>query len=183
MSVTWTFLDQAGKHRVSEEEILRTYYPWWQEQMRQVGKADQISEASCIEDWVVVHWAWQEPPPMRVFLDELRPAPEGWQLVTSIRQVKAILESRHDVELSLDHDLGACDDPRCANSDWRNAMPHCPHIGTGYDLVCWMEETGHWPETKPVVHSMNPVGRDRMRQVIDRHYDTEGVRMDEDAPR
>jgi hypothetical protein len=25
------------------------------------------------------------------------------------------------------------------------SMPNCSHFGTGYDLVCWMEETGHWP--------------------------------------
>lgn len=109
---------------------------------------------------------------VKVYLDDMRPAPAGWKLVTSIRQVKEILAADLDVELSLDHDLGACDDPRCANSDWRNAMPNCPHIGTGYDLVCWMEETDSWPSVKPVVHSLNPVGRERMRQAIDRHYET-----------
>lgn len=51
------------------------------------------------------------------------------------------------------------------------SMPHCSHVGTGYDLVCWMEQTGHWPRQKPLVHSANPVGAARMRQAIDRHYE------------
>jgi len=49
--------DEAVVVIVTEAEILRTYFPYWSEQMRRVGKADQISEAACIEDFVTVHWA------------------------------------------------------------------------------------------------------------------------------
>jgi hypothetical protein len=52
------------------------------------------------------------------------------------------------------------------------AMPHCEHVGTGYDLCLWMAETGHWPHEKPDVHSANPVGAKRMRGVIDRYFGT-----------
>lgn len=58
---TWIFQDQDGPHLVTEEEILSTYYPWWAEQMRKVGKAHLISPESCIDDWVVVHWASATP--------------------------------------------------------------------------------------------------------------------------
>lgn len=78
---------------------------------------------------------------------------------------------------SLDHDLGACE--KCmdgktwgqwlAKHDWQQA-PNCDHFGTGYTLVCWMEETGHWPKEKPTVHSANPVGRQRMQQAIDHSF-------------
>ena len=44
-------------HELSESEILVEYYSWWIGQMHRVGKADQISERACIEDWVIVHWA------------------------------------------------------------------------------------------------------------------------------
>lgn len=48
---------------MSEAEILAAYYPYWQAQMRRVGKEAEISEQSCIDDWVVVHWAEQVKEP------------------------------------------------------------------------------------------------------------------------
>ena len=42
---------------VTEAEILRTYYPWWRSEMERQGKHALITEQSCIDDWVVVHWA------------------------------------------------------------------------------------------------------------------------------
>lgn len=53
---------------------------------------------------------------------------------------------------------------------WGGVMPYCTHVGTGCDLVSWMEENEVWPENPPVVHSMNPVGKDRMQRVIWKHY-------------
>lgn len=44
---------------MTEEEILRVYFPWWKAQMEKAGKANLISEESCIEDWKVVNWAWE----------------------------------------------------------------------------------------------------------------------------
>jgi hypothetical protein len=77
---------------------------------------------------------------------------------------------------SLDHDLGACNE--CSKGltpdEWLEkssyaSMPNCSHFGTGYELVCWMEETGHWPTVYwPTVHSANAVGRLRMEQAIER---------------
>ena len=51
------------------------------------------------------------------------------------------------------------------------AMPHCDHFGTGYNLVCWMEENGCWPQEKPTVHSRNPAGRFKMQQAINREWE------------
>lgn len=115
-----------------------------------------------------------------VYLDDVRHPPFGWYLVTSIAEVKALLTKHRVRRLSLDHDLGACD--RCIREyydtlqrgdthKWEGCMPHCSHVGTGYDLVRWMEETGKWPAVRPVVHSMNPDGRRRMEQAIARRYD------------
>lgn len=56
---------------MSEQEILDSYYPYWQEQMRKVGKADLISEAFCLEDWIAVNWAAEvdeEGAPMRMYV-------------------------------------------------------------------------------------------------------------------
>ena len=61
---------------------------------------------------------------------------------------------------SLDHDLSI-----------RAAIGQKPPFEkTGYDVVCWMEQNNVWPIHGVAVHSMNPVGKERMLQVIDRHY-------------
>lgn len=123
---------------------------------------------------------WAPPPekPIYLYLDDMRPFPEGWKGVRTIEEAKAELAAGHVEMASLDHDLGACEmcmgektiDQWLSETDMAS-MPHCEHVGTGYDLVCWMEETGYWPKQKPQVHSANPVGAFRMRQAINRHYD------------
>jgi len=111
-----------------------------------------------------------------LWLDDVRPAPRGFTHVKTIDEAKAILETGRVALASLDHDLGACDE--CSKGvtpdEWLEksnyaSMPNCPHFGTGYDLVRWMEETGHWPTVYwPTVHSANAVGRRLMEQAIER---------------
>ncbi len=111
-----------------------------------------------------------------LYLDDMRPCPVGWILARNVEEAKPYLIAGQVRRASLDHDLGACD--RCNGKtaeQWLEehdykSMPHCEHVGTGYTLVCWMEETGHWPQEKPNVHSANPAGAARMRQAINRHY-------------
>lgn len=112
-----------------------------------------------------------------LWLDDRRPAPPGWLHAMTVDEAKKVLEA-HDVEMaSLDHDLGICDDCRAGRTDEEifrdniyQAMPNCDHAGTGYTLVCWFEETGLKPKQKPFVHSANPFGSQRMRQVLDKLY-------------
>ena len=94
---------------------------------------------------------------IKLWLDDIRPAPAGWTWVKTVNAAAQLLavghfdKSRAIVEASLDHDLGE-NEP------------------TGYDLVKWMAETGFWPETKPRVHSANPPGAENMRATIDRYW-------------
>lgn len=48
---------------MSEDEILDDYWSFWSERMIQkYGYCQFIKEFSrqdCIDDWVVVHWAWE----------------------------------------------------------------------------------------------------------------------------
>ena len=60
---------------------------------------------------------------LKVYLDDERPAPEGWVHVKTPAQAIALLDTGMVSHLSLDHDLG--DDE---------------NVGTGYDVVLWMEE-------------------------------------------
>lgn len=113
-----------------------------------------------------------------LWLDDMRPAPEGWVHVKTVEEAKNYLASGQVRKMSLDHDLGACNvcmGGRTAEQ-WLDEskftqMPNCDHFGTGYTLVCWMEETGYWSHEYPTVHSANPAGRDRMRLAIRREHE------------
>lgn len=49
-------------HRYSEHQILAEYFPYWSKKMRELGREHLISEETCIEDWVVVNWAYPDTP-------------------------------------------------------------------------------------------------------------------------
>jgi hypothetical protein len=89
---------------------------------------------------------------MKVYLDDERETPEGWFRVYEPKQAIALLKTGQVTHISLDHDLG--DDEL---------------IGTGYDVVLWMEEAvvlGKFTPPKINVHSANPAGSRRMRAGI-----------------
>ena len=48
---------------MSEDEIREEYYPWWKERMiKKYGEEEfkkRWSFEECIEDWIVIHLAWE----------------------------------------------------------------------------------------------------------------------------
>lgn len=86
---------------------------------------------------------------MKVWLDDVREAPQGWDLVTNYSDCVALLATGKVCYLSLDHDLGTTE--------------------TGYNVATWIErkvwEDGFYP---PVIeiHSANPVGRKNIEAAI-----------------
>ena len=48
---------------LSEDEILENYYPYWSERMiKKFGQEEfdkTYCKLDCIDDWVVVNWAWE----------------------------------------------------------------------------------------------------------------------------
>lgn len=59
---------------------------------------------------------------MKIYLDDIRDAPESWVRVFGPEEVIKFLMTNEVEEISLDHDLG--DDKH----------------GTGYDVIKWIEE-------------------------------------------
>lgn len=89
-----------------------------------------------------------------LWLDDLRPAPEGWAWCKTVEEAIAIFNIwsiENCKALSLDNDLGE-------------------GIREGYQLVDWMERHNAWPRSIPTIHSMNPVRAEYMRKVIRQHY-------------
>lgn len=88
---------------------------------------------------------------MKVYLDDERDTPEGWERVYWPDEAIALLEKGIVTEISLDHDLG--DDER----------------GTGYDVVLWLEEAvvvNNFSPPKMKVHSANSSARQKMEAGI-----------------
>jgi len=95
---------------------------------------------------------------MKIWLDDIRPAPDGWLWLKDATQFSVVYKDHLDeiTHISFDHDLGDTSDPEI----------------TGYTCLCWVEKIW-WNDvtyTLPVltVHSANPVGRSKMQKLIDR---------------
>lgn len=88
---------------------------------------------------------------MKLWLDDEREAPEGWQRTYTATGCIGALRTGKVTHLSLDHDLGT--------------------EATGYDVLCWIERAQRvnvpafaLPEI--AIHSANPVGRARMEAAL-----------------
>jgi|TARA_Y100000310_G_scaffold7793_1_gene8488 hypothetical protein len=89
---------------------------------------------------------------MKLYLDDIRPAPDGWVRTRTAQETIAILKEGEVTEISLDHDLGEGD------------------VGTGYDPLLWIEKAVH-AGTLPIIplihiHTANPVAGSRMAQAV-----------------
>ena len=96
---------------------------------------------------------------MKLFVDDERNVPEGWDVARSYNEAIDKLSSAHYDELSLDHDIASFDDSGKEK--------------TGYDIALWLANrkvaTGEYVPPKISCHSANPIGRARIEGVIQRY--------------
>lgn len=94
---------------------------------------------------------------MKLWIDDIRPAPDGYYWIDTVNKAKncIIYQEEHNVLieiLDLDYDLGY---ERQADG------------GDVIKLLDWLESTGR---NYPIrIHSMNPVGVENMRAIIQRN--------------
>lgn len=106
---------------------------------------------------------------MKLWLDDVR-APHlhgalGWEWAKTAQEAIDYLSSGKVEIASLDHDLAPDHYP------W-SGVPLEQCSGTGYDVVVFLENNPEFlPPRGTRVHSMNPVGRARMEQVLARLYE------------
>lgn len=94
---------------------------------------------------------------MKIWVDDIRPAPEGWCQAYSVNAAKEmILANYPDIDgISLDHDSSIYN-----------------QFGGDYiNILKWLEEEEHKTNKKIVtfpihIHSMNSVGVENMRNII-----------------
>ena len=96
---------------------------------------------------------------MKLWLDDIRPAPEGWtwnlHVDNMIDDIKWLMHRGYVIEMiSLDNDLGELEKE-------------------GYKVLDWLESLQIPIEFGIHIHSANPVARDRMRAIIQKNGWTE----------
>jgi hypothetical protein len=90
--------------------------------------------------------------PIKLWLDDVRPAPEDWIWVKTAPDAFKVLATGNVGEVSLDHDLG--DDPLALD---------------GYIVATWIDEAAQQKRIRRLrwrVHSANPVGRAWMEAAL-----------------
>lgn len=90
---------------------------------------------------------------MKLWIDDVRPAPSGYFCCRSVNEAKEIIKKYSDrIEIiDIDHDAGI----------------YASQGGDYIKLLDWLEETGR---NYPIrIHSMNPVGVENMRAIIRRN--------------
>lgn len=88
---------------------------------------------------------------LRLYLDDIRPAPPGWVLARTADEAIGILRGGGVAEMSLDYDLGD------------------PHWGTGLDVLDWLEQALSERRVqlpRLAAHSGSVIGRRRLEAAI-----------------
>jgi len=91
---------------------------------------------------------------MKLWVDDIRPAPEGWELADDFFKAKVALIMQEYDEVSLDHDLGIFIDGK---------------EYTGYDVALFLLDRaidGKYIPPKITSHSANPIGRKKILDVV-----------------
>ena len=102
---------------------------------------------------------------MKLWIDDLRPAPEGYVWCKSVDETKeAITKYEQEVESALDE----YDFPSIELWNKKIELIDLGNDGDDYiNLLDWLEETDR---NYPIrIHSANPVGVQNMRRIIQRN--------------
>ena len=94
---------------------------------------------------------------MKLWLDDLRPVPYGYEGAKSVNEAKKLIqEAEHngiEIEaLGLDHDLG----------------DYADQGGDAIRLLDWLAERGTFYPVE--IHTANPVGRANMERILARYW-------------
>ncbi len=103
---------------------------------------------------------------MKFWIDDCRPAPEGYIHVYSVERAKELIQIAEILDSMVSH---------LDNSNWQIEVIDIDHdageyVNNGGDyikLLDWLEETSR---SYPIhIHSQNPVGVENMRRIIQRN--------------
>lgn len=109
---------------------------------------------------------------MKLWLDDIRPAPEGYVWCKSVNQAKSWLmdfEARREALIHIiDRTVDIAKLPQIEAIDVdHDAGDYATDGGDYINFLNWLEETGR---NYPIhIHSMNPVGIQNMKAIIEKN--------------
>ena len=104
---------------------------------------------------------------MKLWVDDIRPAPDGYFWCKNTNQAIRII---HTYGSRIDWDNNIVDEIELIDID-HDAGDYVKDGGDYIKLLEWLEETGR---NYPIrIHSMNPVGVENMRRIIQKNGWTE----------
>lgn len=125
---------------------------------------------------------------MKLWVDDVRPAPDGYKWAKSVNEAITLIKASensverhmryadkafrdHDYQLrNINYNIADMVDIKLIDID-HDAGDFVYDGGDYIKLLDWLEETGR---NYPIrIHSMNPVGRENMRRIIQRNGWTE----------
>lgn len=110
---------------------------------------------------------------MKLWHDDIRPAPEGWVWARTNDEAKLHLRTGKVEEISMDHDLGLHQTQETQIDEMTpdEFLDYMAQRGqaeeTGLGLAEWMAYEGIIPQTI-TVHSWNPMGAREMVRVLNK---------------
>lgn len=97
---------------------------------------------------------------IKLWIDDIRPAPEGYIWCKSVNEAKKIIEI-YGSWVDFDNNIVDCIELIDIDHD---AGKYARFGGDYIKLLDWLEETGR---NYPIrIHSMNSIGRENMRRII-----------------
>lgn len=110
---------------------------------------------------------------VKLWVDDIRPVPPGYIWCRSVNDARFYIQgvdhARHEME-SMQMPTDSCPDIELVDID-HDAGDYAADGGDYIKLLDWFEETGR---NYPIrIHSMNPVGVENMRRIIQRNGWTE----------
>ena len=106
----------------------------------------------------------------KIWVDDVRPAPAGYTWCKSVNEVKEFIVLQKIAKSYQKHYSGNFSDIELIDID-HDAGKYAHDGGDYIKILDWLEETGR---SYPIrIHSMNPVGVENMRRIIQRNGWTE----------
>ena len=104
---------------------------------------------------------------MKLWIDDVRPAPEGYVWCKSVSKAKSVIVKWENENKQLAESFGFSEIPIKLIDIDHDAGDYANDGGDYIRLLDWLEETGR---NYPIrIHSANPVGVQNMRRIIERN--------------
>ena len=107
---------------------------------------------------------------MKLFVDDIRPAPKGWHLARTVTEAIRCLDTMVFEEVSLDHDIS-----HAVMMDNGGIVSRPYPCGETFEpvarfMVAARKSMGLINVEKVTVHTANPTGAQKLMRILEREY-------------